>query len=196
MNNENNKQPLIVFVLGPTGSGKTTFIDYATELSEHVGSVRVGKILNERYKPEHFKGKGNPTHTSDEARDLCKSLVAQHIANNKRIILVDGQPRDIKQVYWSQQFWRDTPRIYTLFTANIETRKQRLIEKYGDSELLRTQKFPRLERDMQDNYEVLTRLLALGIMPTICDTTHLNAKHLCETTYGHIYNLWRSIYGR
>lgn len=91
-------RPKLVFVMGATNSGKTTFLEkMAKDYPNPVGLVEVGKMMRAKYPPEHFAGQAAPKHTAIEAWSMMTVAVEHCIDGRKRLILIDGQPRDMEQ---------------------------------------------------------------------------------------------------
>lgn len=161
---------LIVAIMGATCAGKSTFIRHCVDHGRgSISAVEVGKILRAKYPPEHFAGQNNPKHTAQEAWDLCESMVQDRINEGSRVILVDGQPRDIEQVDLFLSCWQDTPRDFLLFNASIGERERRAREtRTGDD--LEKLALPRLKNDMIAYFGVLVRLAQYGVSPLVVNT--------------------------
>lgn len=86
----------VFFIMGLTNTGKTTLID---ELTAHdtVAACQVGKEFRRRYPAGHFKGKGAPSHTEQEAIDILAEQL-DDVTSGTEVILVDGQPRQVSQI--------------------------------------------------------------------------------------------------
>lgn len=85
--------------MGVTCAGKSSFLSYAARNHAGVGLVEVGKALRAKYPASHFQGQAAPLHTQQEAWDLCCEATRAHLDDpTKRLVLIDGQPRDVAQV--------------------------------------------------------------------------------------------------
>lgn len=164
----------IKFIMGPTCSGKSTFLKQACkEAPDIFGTVEVGKLLRAKYPPEYFKGQNNPKHTAAEAWALCEEGVQKCRQNGKRIVLVDGQPRDVPQVNlcftkfpsteYSSEFW--------LIDACLEERERRARASRSGPDL-ETLALPRLTNDMIAYYTVLVELLKAKVPVRIFDSSN------------------------
>lgn len=94
----NDEIRLIVFCMGVTCSGKTTFIDFCTEEEEKIGAIKVGEEMRLRHPTEYFDGLAAMDSTEDEAWEIFNEQLADNVRRGKSIILVDGQPRLPSQV--------------------------------------------------------------------------------------------------
>jgi len=142
------------FVMGATGSGKSTFLELAREeINAH--TVEVGKLLRAKYPPEYFDGLAAPTKTAKEAWDMCVSGIK---AGKGKVTLIDGQPRDITQV---TKIIKKYPNAkFILFNCPTEERARRL--KLRDSGGAQELWESRLEGDYVAMYPVLAELLSYG----------------------------------
>lgn len=85
-----------LYIVGVTCTGKDYLMDFMESQDPTIGSVRVGKILRERYPPDHFKGSGAPEHTEKEALEIFESEIQR--LKGKRTVLISGQPRRLSQI--------------------------------------------------------------------------------------------------
>ena len=106
----------VIFVIGPTGSGKTFIINHAVKKHDAY-PVLVGKILREKYKTQEFQGKGCPEHLVEEACNLMIAGVQDGINKDKGLIIVDGMPRHPRQC---DMIFREFFSNDGLFTKNCE----------------------------------------------------------------------------
>ena len=109
----------VIFVMGPTGAGKSTVVgnaDVYTQLNDNIiglsyrsfHAVEVGKEFRKRYPPEYFDGKAAMPHTEDEAFSIFQEQFIKAIDHHtnmcqinpdyESVILVDGYPRTPLQV--------------------------------------------------------------------------------------------------
>lgn len=89
---------IILHLMGATCSGKTTIINKLLSLSDEVAAIQVGKVLREKYGEDYFKGQAAPAHTADETEQIYKHGLAKAVKAGKKLIVIDGQPRDERQV--------------------------------------------------------------------------------------------------
>ena len=163
---------IIAFIMGPTCSGKSTLLKFAeTYEPKLVGLVEVGKILRAKYPPDYFKGQDAPTHTQEEAWELCEKTVFEHLNARKKLILVDGQPRCLDQVHKCLTRFVGLPCSYVLLTADFEVRRERAKIKYANDPASLDLAMQRLTNDMISNYIVIAELLRFSIPISVIDTT-------------------------
>lgn len=94
----------IIYVLGATCSGKSTFVAEAAKFSDEFGIVQVGKELRRRHPPEYFQGKGAMDFTEKEVEEIFTEGVQAAIDANKIAVFVDGNPRSYDQLYLLGKF--------------------------------------------------------------------------------------------
>lgn len=156
----------ILHLMGPTCAGKSTLInDMLTRAPDLVGAVEVGKMMRAKYldpksphyQPDFFKGQAAPQHTQAEAWQMYLDGVQANIAAKKRIILVDGQPRDIQQARDTKGLWKAPHRSsYIVVWADQEVRHARAAAtRTGDALALAIQ---RMEGDYKNLAVVLAEL--------------------------------------
>lgn len=165
----------IFFIMGTTCSGKSTFLRMAQEklLGEDlVGLVEVGKMMRAKYPPEHFAGQASPEHTRHEAWQMCEDTVFELAGYGKRIILVDGQPRDPEQVHLCRSRFNfpEFETHFVLIDASLSVREHRARRDRSGSDL-ETLAIPRLTHDMQTYFSVLVELLKHNERIQIFDTS-------------------------
>ena len=150
--------PLMVYVIGPTNSGKTTLLNLCGQ-DERIVTVEVGKILRAKYPPSHFQGQNNPKHTANEAWAIYQEGLTQGIATPKcKMIVCDGQPRDVQQtidVLNDKRFFK----VFVHLWAPLEIREKRAEERDAGSPALLALSKARLAYDTPATYDVLARLL-------------------------------------
>lgn len=186
-------KPLLVFVMGMTNAGKTTFMS-AVEKVPGVGRIEVGKLMRAKYPPEHFQGQDNPTHTAVEAWGMFTDGLADSLANRHRAVFCDGQPRDIPQARDSLALDdRFNLRYLVLFASRAE-RLRRAVDRDGKDlspsikdSVIKCWPKPcsytipkalelsllRMTNDYSTNYEVLATLGAAGVTPLWVNTESL-----------------------
>jgi energy-coupling factor transporter ATP-binding protein EcfA2 len=171
-------RPNLIFVMGPTCSGKSTLLQIASQMSPSVGLVEVGKMLRAKYPPSHFAGQCNPAHTAGEAWDLCRSEVDRLTEGRKGIILVDGQPRDrhhVEKIY--EHFVRKGKYKVRFILVDAElAERERRARASRSGEDLETLAIPRLTNDMISNYTVMVEIIKQGGSIEVFDST--NMKHM------------------
>ena len=156
----------ILHLMGPTCAGKSTLISRMLVIApELVGAVEVGKMMRAKYldpksphyQPDFFKGQAAPTHTQAEAWQMYVDGVKAQIAAKKRIILVDGQPRDIQQARDVVGLWKSPHRAsYLMIHADQEIRHERAAATRKDDALALA--LQRMEGDYKNCYVVLAEL--------------------------------------
>lgn len=159
----------IIHMMGPTCAGKSTLIDTLLALSDTVHPVQIGKLLRKKYGEDYFKGQGAPVHTQAEALQLYYDTINEGIALGKKVILVDGQPRDLGQARQMMMDWPDHRVTYLMVHADHEVRefRARAGRKPGpDLELA----IARLTNDYKNCYVVMTELLRSGRQVDVVDT--------------------------
>lgn len=161
----------ILHIMGPTCAGKSTIIDQLQLLSDKVYTVQIGRMLRLKYGEAYFKGHGSPEHTREEALKMYFELIEEGISHDKKLILVDGQPRDVGQAKEMTKHWvGHHDAAYLLVTASHEERERRAKagRKPGpDLDLA----ISRLTNDYQSVYSVLVELIAQGVDIKIADTS-------------------------
>lgn len=145
---------MIVFVMGPTCSGKSTFLRAASDFFEpgQLGLVEVGKMMRAKYPPEHFQGQAAPKHTAGEAWQMCVDAITAHQVEGKRLILVDGQPRDRDQTINACAMYPKAKFLW--LSAPLELRQTRALLTRDPDEYEALTK-PRLTNDMIGHYDVM-----------------------------------------
>lgn len=165
----------IIFVMGPTCAGKSTFLQLAASAVPEIGLVEVGKALRAKYPPEHFAGQCNPSHTAGEAWDLCKSMAQAHLDDPKKlVVLVDGQPRDRDHVAKIYSHFVAPGKVkvrFILIDASLEERERRArASRTGDD--LEKLALPRLRNDMMSHYEVIVEIIKHGGKVEVFDSSN------------------------
>jgi adenylate kinase family enzyme len=152
----------LVFVMGATNAGKSTFMTkMGSDYPHVVGLVEVGKLMRAKYPPDHFKGQAAPAHTAMEAWSMMTVAIEQHINNGKRLIFVDGQPRDMLQAAGVlDKYYDDTEHWSSVKFLHLWAHKDRRIERAkkrdaGDEAKLQLS-LQRMDNDPPQLYEVLS----------------------------------------
>jgi len=173
----------IVHLMGPTCAGKSTLINRLLNIApEIVGAVEVGKMMRAKYldpasphyQPDFFKGQAAPLHTQAEAWQMYKDGVQRCVDEGKKIVLVDGQPRDIQQARDIVGLWHAPHRaVYLLIHATEAVRTQRAVaSRTGDSlELARA----RLKNDYENCYNVMVELTKANEVYRVLDSSELGS---------------------
>lgn len=167
-------RPTLIFVMGPTCSGKSTLLSAAADVSPHIGLVEVGKILRAKYPPSHFEGQCNPTKTAGEAWELCVQEVMARESEGKSIILVDGQPRDKTHVQKICETFVRRGKFkvrFILVDAELDQREKRARASRAGEDLEKLA-LPRLTNDMISNYTVIVELIKEGQNVEVFDSTN------------------------
>lgn len=173
----------ILHLMGPTCAGKSTLLKRLAELGgERVGTVEIGKLLRAKYGEAYFQGQAAPERTKAEALDLYLDTIRQHIADGKKLIVVDGQPRDLSQAEIMTRVWLPKNRVkYLLVHATHEDREARARagrQPGPDLDLA----LARLHNDYQNNYVVMTYLIEHGSTIEVVNTSRadFNGERWCD----------------
>ncbi len=177
--------------MGPTGAGKSTLLRaMAYGYPQVVGTVEIGKFLRDKYGPAYFKGQAAPEHTQAEAWAVYVEQCELAMADGKKVILVDGQPRDISQALgcvdhdWPNEF--NVDKRFVWINAAEDLRKARLIERTkgdrDDYELA----MQRMTNDYRNAYLVFVELLRMNQRMDLIDTD----AHPAEELAAHCLALW------
>lgn len=126
------EQRLMVFCMGATCSGKSTFIDRCTESNNKFGSIKVGEEMRRRHPPEYFDGLGAMQHTEDEAWEIFTSSLDDNVRRGKSIVLVDGQPRLPSQVEKCFRAASERSFVWIIlwFMVDEDELKRRMLERF------------------------------------------------------------------
>lgn len=134
------RKDLLIFVTGPTGSGKSTIVStLATKL--HMKAVHPGKVIRESKNLVDLIAKSNnpsaPKITEKFVRDYVKKKIKKH---KDVSVAIDGMPRSYEQVTYCVDTALDFDRtlIFVHVSAPLEIRVKRLLTRdhKGDAELL------------------------------------------------------------
>lgn len=152
------KAQFLFFVVGATSVGKSTFLQTIKDVGgNQVHLVEVGKQMRAKYPPEHFQGQCNPAHTAAEALQMCLEGIEAGEKAGAKIILVDGQPRDVKQaqdILASKVAGNRTKGVIHLMCHREEReRRARVREKDNPGALQLA--LDRLDRDVLQLHEVM-----------------------------------------
>ena len=149
----------IICVMGPTNSGKTTFIEQLIRDQKRFHGVFVGRALRAKYPPEYFEGRDSPAHTAAEAENLLTRGCFTAWDQGK-IPVLDGQPRDAGQLDYVRALGKHhaAPVIYSMLWCPREMREARAIARDADDEKALELSASRMDRDAASLYE-LERLL-------------------------------------
>lgn len=173
----------IVHLLGPTCAGKSTLINRLLAIApDVVGAVEVGKMLRAKYldpnsphyQPDYFKGQAAPTHTQAEAWSMYQEGVRRCADEGKKIILVDGQPRDTQQARDIIPLWHAPHRsVYLLIHAAEDVRAERAVRTRSGDSLELAKK--RLKNDYENCYNVMVELARAGEVYRLLDSSELGS---------------------
>lgn len=160
-----HNEPFLFCVMGMTCAGKSTLFDYFSDkISKGIlnfGLIEVGKEMRKRYPPEHFQGQSNPKHTAQEAWQIFLGQYAEHKQSGKKIILCDGQPRDIDQTH---AMVTDFPNAhYIMLDVPHNLRRARAVQRFPiEQKENHDLTMKRLYNDYRGGFEVLLTLARLG----------------------------------
>lgn len=159
---QRTKRATIACIMGCTCAGKSTFLQFVKDRNiAGVGTVEVGKLLRAKYPPAAFQGRANSPAHAQEAWDLCIQGVDSHLNAGKTCILIDGQPRDLKQAHdLIALFSSDHNLVFVLLHAPLAERERRARAHRNDSPDNLELALARLQNDMILYYEI-TAMLAL-----------------------------------
>lgn len=142
------------YVFGTTCVGKDYLVDYIEMKRHDVGSVRVGKIMRERYPPSHFKGQGAPEHTEAEALQIFEEELQKQTAPN---VFILGQPRRITQI---EPTIRKYPGLLIVLYADDNILCKRIQNRFKDDADGMALAMARYTNDKVQLYPVLVNLVA------------------------------------
>jgi hypothetical protein len=164
-----------IYILGVTCTGKDYLMDFIEAQDSTIGSVRVGKILRERYPPDYFKGSGSPEHTEKEALEIFESEIQR--LSDKRIVLISGQPRRLSQIKHTIEKY---PGDLVWLHASDDVISQRISNRsLADQELA----LQRIKNDKIDLYSVLHELWC---NPTISMLAFNTGEMTVQELYGEL----------
>jgi adenylate kinase family enzyme len=138
-------------LIGTTNSGKSTVAEKL--VTPDIGLIQVGKQLRKKYPPEFFKGSGSPDHIEEEALSMLVDLLSEH--QDKKVILIDGQPRRVEQVDPLLQLFPDLEVIWLYETNDVLFARGMERAKSGEDLNLNLK---RIDNDVLDLYHVLYEL--------------------------------------
>ena len=176
--------PTVLHVMGCTNAGKTTFLqEMKARYGDGVHLVEVGRMMRAKYldpasphySPGHFKGEAAPAHTQAEAWEMYLEGIEEGRSRCARLILVDGQPRDVSQA--EGVFAKFERPEFLLIHANEEARRERLGLRFPDRDTDDEQAegyrlgLERMVNDFRSTYVVLVELARRGVAPRVMDTS-------------------------
>lgn len=161
--------------MGPTCAGKSTLLKRLAQLGgDKVGTVEIGKLLRAKYGEAYFQGQAAPAQTAAEALQLYLDTIKQHIADGKRLVIVDGQPRDLEQAKVMINAWYPQHRsVYMLVHASHEDREARARAGREPGPNLDLA-LARLNNDYKNNYTVMTYLIEHDVKIHVVNTSDPN----------------------
>jgi dephospho-CoA kinase len=124
----------VVFVTGPMGAGKSTFIADMLRSDEYI-PLFVGRICREKFGAISMSGASNPT-APEETEAFVRELVINSIVNlpEGKTLIVDGVPRKPSQVVWLAEEVRTLCKISIVYIkCDHEERVRRLTIRDTDS---------------------------------------------------------------
>lgn len=149
----------LLFVIGPTNAGKSTFLQKAKAAWPEVGLVEVGKMMRAKYPPEHFQGQAAPAHTQVEALQMMMDGIKAAEAAGCPMALIDGQPRDMDQLKLILGM-RDKYMIAFLHLwAPLEERERRARERDKDNPAKLELSLARMKNDPPMIYEIFSTVI-------------------------------------
>lgn len=161
-------KPAICFVIGATSAGKSTTLNGMRHLAG-VHCIEVGKLMRAKYGAAHFKGQASPAHTAQEAWDMFLSGLNEAEQNGKSLVLVDGQPRDYDQC--TKTLLLPNRKMFLHLYAPKTVRYSRIVNRDAENKDNLDLAMARLEGDLPNLYEVLSRILAAGENVMTVDTS-------------------------
>jgi len=162
----------IIHLIGPSCSGKSTLLKRLIEIDPiNVGGVKVGEYFRKRYGEARFKGQAAPLDTQDEAWHMYTETVGVHLRAKKKLIIVDGQPRDVKQACEIPGLWKFPHRtFYIILTADHKVREARCRADKNPERRLED-RLARLTNDYRNCYVAMTELLKADQVLRVIDTS-------------------------
>ena len=164
----------ILHLLGCNSVGKTTIMRAFCNFEfENVAAVSVGQLLRAKYPPEYFQGQMAPEHTEQEALQLYCDFVTNSIANGKKLIVIDGQPRSISQIDGVHNFpGNKITHKYVLIHADYKLREARVVKRDEQNQSALDLAQKRLMNDFRSTYEIMIELAKRGIHLDIYDSSN------------------------
>ena len=149
----------IIHLMGPTCSGKGAVLPViAREFGDAVGFVEVGKAFREKYPPEYFKGNANPEHCRTEAENMYVDFVGRELKAQRKLIIVDGQPREDQVDFVLRQF-PGNKKHFILLHAPERVRVMRAVDRFKYDVASSQLASQRIVRDEVTYYRVLVDLM-------------------------------------
>ena len=145
--------------MGTTCSGKSTIAKRLQEAFDY-GRINVGEEFRKRYPPSYFDGKGAMEKTEKETREIYSELWNKNY--NKKIVIVEGQPRLQSQVNWILNH-DEVAKLFISVYTDEETIKERIIQRFGDDIESIELSLQRITNDKIQLFDVYTYLANLGI---------------------------------
>lgn len=161
------KEPtFLCFVLGATCVGKSTFLNKIKDwLGDQCHLIEVGKALRAKYPPEYFEGQGSPAKTQAEAIKLVRQGISAGEEAGVRLIIVDGQPRDLEQSDVLQSPEICHPQRHRFAIELVCPRKERIARAHGrDIDGAKLQlALERMDADVWKLHEVVLSITAFPV---------------------------------
>ena len=163
--------PTLIYLLGATNAGKSTFLQRALAAVPRAHEVEVGKMMRAKYldpasphyQPDYFKGQAAPDHTEAEAWQMMLDGIAA-APEGTEMILIDGQPRSVKQAVAAATM-PGHERMFLHLWAPRHVRQARAEARDKDSPEKLRLSLQRMDNDPPVLYEVLSVLEVLGAYP-------------------------------
>jgi hypothetical protein len=178
----------LIFLLGATNAGKSTFLRHFLDTHPEARSVEVGKTLRAKYldpasphyQPDYFKGSAAPEHTESEAWLLMVRGITDGIAAQASHLVIDGQPRTMRQAWRAATELGSIPRVFLHLWAPPAVRRARAEARDRDNPDALRLALQRMDSDPPVLYDVIGLLDALDQSVGHMDTTLPPNDHLDE----------------
>lgn len=169
----------VLHLMGAACSGKSSLIQRLLSIAPNdVYAVEVGKRMRAKYGDRFFKGQAAPKQTQGEAWEMYMLGVREGIAEQKSLIIVDGQPRDIEQARNAIGLWRAPHHSsFLLLHADHEERERRCRADVSDPNRDVESRIARLTNDYRNCYAVMAELLMADQVIRVIDTTKMVDVH-------------------
>jgi hypothetical protein len=168
----------ILFILGATNSGKTTFINEVCKneskwFKKGFHPIVIGQKLRKMFPPEYFEGQGAPAKTDEIAFKLMMEGINEAISLDK-IPVIDGQPRNQRQLEWcTESLFSKNNCIFCHLWAPRETREMRAKKRDSDPGKLKLS-MERMDSDSIILYDIWCHLTSKSYNTFIIDTSQSN----------------------
>lgn len=181
----------LIFMIGPTNSGKTTLGDFIVSEFNAYG-VFIGRELRAKYGDGAFKGQAAPEWTRIESLNMMDEGIKKGRDTGHQLIIVDGQPRSDDQTeyvidnYLNGKYSNDFNSVFLLLYCSDEVRKKRM-EARDTDEAKRKLAEARFQGDLPQIYKLMYQLIVAGYRDNI---SLLDSEHSLEQ-FGEWYALFK-----